>query len=106
MRETRPARDATRAPGAGSQWERGEGGRPGPEGNGRAPAGRRASPGGRARRGAGAERAGAARCLSEAGRHCREAAAAAATRSWPRVSAGAGGPCGSGSAGLEGGRGA
>ncbi|CAI9153656.1 unnamed protein product [Rangifer tarandus platyrhynchus] len=85
MRETRPARDATRAPGAGSQWERGEGGRPGPEGNGRAPAGRRASPGGRARRGAGAERAGAARCLSEAGRHCREAAAAAATRSWPRV---------------------
>lgn len=54
------------------------------------------------RSGAGVERAGAARCLSEAGRHCREAAAtttAAVTGTAPGVSTGDTGPCGTGSAG-------
>lgn len=60
--------------------------------------------------GAGVERAGAARCLSEARRHCWEAAAtttaatttaaaaAAATGTAPGVSTGDAGPCGTGSA--------
>lgn len=58
--------------------------------------------------GAGVERAGAARCLSEAGRHCWEAAAtttavtttAAVTGAAPGVSTGDAGPCGTGSVGL------
>lgn len=58
--------------------------------------------------GAGVERAGAARCLSEARRHCWEAAAtttavtttAAVTGAAPGVSTGDAGPCGTGSAGL------
>lgn len=48
------------------------------------------------------ERAGAARCFSEAGRHCWEAAAtttAAVTGTAPGVSIGDTGPCGTGSAG-------
>lgn len=48
------------------------------------------------------ERAGAARCLSEAGRHCREAAAittAAVKGTVPGVSTRDTGPCGTGSAG-------
>lgn len=58
--------------------------------------------------GAGVERAGAARCLSEARRHCWEAAAtttavtttAAVTGAAPGVRTGDAGPCGTGSAGL------